>query len=128
VPLSAPTLRRVAALARTIQSDDHTFTLMSLEDHADGVVVRSHFDSTRVGIGDALAHLTLDVYDDRGNVHPTHPADTVGQGTDTGCALNVTWRSATALAVDGILVSISVPWLRVFSEIRLDGAVNLHHA
>jgi hypothetical protein len=118
----ALTLRRVAALAQAIPCDAYTLTLMSLEDHVDGCVVRSHFDSARVGIHDVLSQLTLYVYDERGKVQPMERAETAGHGTEHTCALDITWRSLTPLAGDATEVLLSVPWLRLFAEFPLAGA------
>jgi hypothetical protein len=95
---------------------------MSLEDHVDGCVVRSHFESARVGIRQALSQLQLYVYDERGQVQPMERAETAGRGTEDSCALDITWRSLAPVAAEAPLVLLSVPWLRLFAEFPLAGA------
>jgi hypothetical protein len=123
----ALTLRRVAALAQSVRCDDHTLTLMSLEDHVDGFVVRTHFDSARVGLRDALANLRFHVYDERGQVQSMQRAETAGHGTEDSCALDVTWRSSSPLPADATVALVSVPWLRLFVEFPLAGAQHVRY-
>jgi hypothetical protein len=126
-PVPALTLRRVAALAQTVRCDEHTLTLMSLEDHVDGFVVRTHFDSARAGVRDALTHLSFHVYDDVGQVQAMQRAETAGHGTEDSCALNITWRSAVPLPEEATVALVSVPWLRLFVEFPLAGAQRVRH-
>jgi hypothetical protein len=121
------TLRRVAALAQAVRCDEHTLTLMSLEDHLDGFVVRTHFDSARVGVRDALAQLRFHVYDEQGRAQAMRRAETAGHGTTDSCALDITWRSATPLPADATVALVSVPWLRLFVEFTLASAQPVRH-